>query len=128
MAERIQLKRTPGWRMPPGAVKVDRTTDWGNPFKTGEPIERDSDLWPFAARLVPGGTEGFASITLLRAEDVVSAYSWWIIEQPGLMLRMEAELGGKNLGCWCRLPRAGEPDHCHARNLMELVAELEGVI
>lgn len=30
--KRIQLKRAKGWRMPIGAVKVDRSTRWGNPF------------------------------------------------------------------------------------------------
>ena len=32
MAERVQLKRTKGWRMPPDTVKVDRQTIYGNPF------------------------------------------------------------------------------------------------
>lgn len=30
---RLQLRRTKGWRMPEGAIKVDRTTKWGNWFK-----------------------------------------------------------------------------------------------
>jgi hypothetical protein len=33
MPKRIQLSRNKGWRMPPGAVKVDRSTKWGNPWK-----------------------------------------------------------------------------------------------
>jgi hypothetical protein len=33
--ERIQLKRTKGWKLPPNTVKVDRTTRWGNPYKIG---------------------------------------------------------------------------------------------
>ena len=32
MVERVQLKRTKGWRMPPDTVKVDRGTIYGNPF------------------------------------------------------------------------------------------------
>jgi hypothetical protein len=28
--QRIQLKRTKGWRMPANTVKVDRTTRWAN--------------------------------------------------------------------------------------------------
>ena len=32
MPERIQLRRTKGWRMPPNTVKVDRSTRWGNPW------------------------------------------------------------------------------------------------
>jgi hypothetical protein len=36
LPQRIQLKRTKGWRMPANTVKVDRTTIFGNPF----PVER----------------------------------------------------------------------------------------
>ena len=35
MAERVQLRRTKGWRKPEGAVVVTRATKWGNPFKVG---------------------------------------------------------------------------------------------
>ena len=31
-AQRIQLRRAKGWRMPANTVKVDRTTLFGNPF------------------------------------------------------------------------------------------------
>lgn len=119
MPERIQLKRTRGWRMPEGAVKVDRTTIWGNPFKVREPIARGSALWPYVARIVPGGVGDMASLSLLRAEDAVACYSWWIIEQPSLMLRMADDLGGRDLACWCPAGAA-----CHADDLLELVAEL----
>jgi len=29
---RVQLRRTKGWRKPPGAVVVARPTRWGNPY------------------------------------------------------------------------------------------------
>ncbi|MFE3052314.1 DUF4326 domain-containing protein [Nocardia sp. NPDC059239] len=35
MPERIQRKRTAGWRSPEGAVYVGRPTKWGNPFTLG---------------------------------------------------------------------------------------------
>ncbi len=35
MPKRIQLSRARGWRMPPGAVKVDRSTRFGNPYRVG---------------------------------------------------------------------------------------------
>lgn len=38
MPKRIQLSHQKGWRMPPGAKKVDRTSQWGNPFKVGDQI------------------------------------------------------------------------------------------
>lgn len=33
MPDRIQLKRTAGFRLPEGAVSVARPTQWGNPFR-----------------------------------------------------------------------------------------------
>ena len=36
MPQRVQLKRSAGWKMPPNTVKVDRTTRWGNPFTIAE--------------------------------------------------------------------------------------------
>src|SRR5690606_7826441 len=36
MAERVQLSRRKGWRMPPNTVKVDRSTRWGNPYQAGQ--------------------------------------------------------------------------------------------
>lgn len=32
LPERIQLRRTKGWRMPANTVKVTRPGKWGNPF------------------------------------------------------------------------------------------------
>src|SRR5689334_8129162 len=34
--QRVQLRRSKGWHMPPGTVKVDRTTLFGNPFPVKE--------------------------------------------------------------------------------------------
>lgn len=39
MPVRIQRKRVPGWRQPPGAIYVGRPTVWGNPFKGPEAVE-----------------------------------------------------------------------------------------
>lgn len=33
MPQRIQRKRTKGWRMPEGAIYVGRPTVYGNPFE-----------------------------------------------------------------------------------------------
>jgi uncharacterized protein DUF4326 len=33
--QRVQLRRTKGWRMPANTVRVDRTTRWGNPVVVG---------------------------------------------------------------------------------------------
>ena len=36
MPNRVQLKRSKGWKMPADTVKIDRTTRWGNPFTPQE--------------------------------------------------------------------------------------------
>lgn len=120
MPERIQRKRTRGWRMPDGAVYVGRGTRWGNPFIIGEPINRDSDLWPYIAQQFPGGTAGFQSVKPLLRETVAVAHGWWFIEQPHLMLAVAEELGGRDLACWCPLPAPGEEDICHAAFLLAM--------
>lgn len=35
MPERVQLRRTRGWKMPPNTVSVARPTRWGNPWAVG---------------------------------------------------------------------------------------------
>ena len=35
MPDRIQLRRTAGWRLPPGARSVARPHPWSNPFRIG---------------------------------------------------------------------------------------------
>lgn len=104
MPERIQLRRTRGWRMPTGAVKVDRTTVFGNPFDAGEYGQGKAvDL--FEAFLYGGGER-----TYLR-RGVPAVY-------PSDALLLTA-LGGQSLGCWCA---GGTP--CHADILLALVEAL----
>ena len=51
MPERIQRKRTKGWRMPVGAVYVGRPTKWGNPFPIAETSARYA-VGRFRSRLI----------------------------------------------------------------------------
>jgi Domain of unknown function (DUF4326) len=116
---RIQRRRTAGWKLPEGAICVTRPGKWGNPFVVGEAIERDSDLWPYIADLVPGIDDELfpgaklSSVTLSRAEDAVEAHFRWFLEQPALMITVERELGGHDLACYCK---PGAP--CHADTLL----------
>jgi Domain of unknown function (DUF4326) len=123
--ERIQLRRTKGWRKPLDAVVVSRPSKWGNPFAVGEEIGRDSPLWPYLAQAVPGGTGGLASVKPLTREIVVDAYGWWLIEQPHLMLSLKSELAGRDLACWCPLPEPGQDDVCHAATLLAIANDQE---
>lgn len=40
MTQRIQRRRTKGWRMPEGAVYVGRGSKWGNPYMARQRHER----------------------------------------------------------------------------------------
>lgn len=105
MPERIQLRRSNGWRMPPNTVKVDRSTRWGNPFRVGTEGVPDAAA---AVRLFS---------RLLEMQDQIAADHKWFVFTNG---RLIADLGGKNLACWCR---PGEP--CHADLLIRAANQLE---
>lgn len=82
MPERIQLRRTKGWRMPPNTVKVDRSTEWGNPFSVTPEYSAEDAVRDFRSYVEGGLLNGVGyPLTALR---------------------------GKNLACWCK---PGEPCH-----------------
>lgn len=90
--QRIQLRRTKGWRMPPNTVNVARPSRWGNPHRVG-----------WCPRCGAEHTLDEA-IAEFRAE----------VEDCTPFIALEA-LRGKNLACWCR---PGDP--CHADVLLEI--------
>ncbi len=145
MPRRIQRLRTPGWRMPPGAVYVGRPSRWSNPF----PIRGDWAVW--AAPCV-----GCRADEAGRREAAVRHYRDWLrifpgaddadlhyraglmAERPGWKNRdsgelhiicgdiltvpraptievIRAELRGRDLVCWCPLDQP-----CHADVLLKL--------
>ena len=114
---RIQLSRRRGWRMPPGTVKADRTTLWGNPFVVGRPII-------------------YQPSTYVR--DRRHAASLYRTHAPhNAQLREAARvLRGYNLACWCRLcdrHRDGKPagvrcpdcEPCHVDTLLTIANPTE---
>ncbi|MFF7476634.1 DUF4326 domain-containing protein [Streptomyces sp. NPDC008092] len=123
MPKRIQRKRIPGWRKPEGAVYVGRPTRFGNPFtiapaasERGGPL----DMWAVEHQ---GRTLGrWDDKTAARAE-ATDRYARWIREPEQAEQRrlFRALLHGRGLACWCPLPEPGQPDHCHAAVLIELV-------
>lgn len=94
MPQRIQRKRTKGWKMPEGVVYVGRPTMWGN----------------FAAEVC----------CITDHAEAVAAYRRWIDEVASWAWkgRVVADLKGKDLACWCRLDQP-----CHADVLLELANE-----
>lgn len=108
--ERIQLKRTKGWRMPANTVKVDRSTKWGNPFVPGKP----APVGPTKGEIVADRRHAFI---LYRSMAPFNAQ---------LVTAARAELAGKNLACWCPHDDLYE-DVCHAAVLLK-IANGKGIL
>lgn len=102
MPNRIQRKRTLGWRKPEGAVVVSRPSRWGNPFVIGETTKFPFDVFGPRVRDAALAVEMFRSYARITCgyEDLV-----------------RSELAGKDLVCWCA---AGTP--CHADVLLEIAS------
>jgi hypothetical protein len=98
MPIRVQLRRTKGWRMPPGTRKVDRSTRWGNPWRAG--IEGPDGATPADTG------EAVARFRRMLRDPALRA-------QAGYPMDL-SPLQGADLACWCR---PGEP--CHADALLE---------
>jgi len=97
MADRIQLSRAKGWRMPPNTVVVSRPSLWGNPFKAAD----------------YGRGEHAQAIAM-------TLFECWLEEpaQKPLVAAIKRDLRGKNLACWCK---SGTP--CHADVLIKIAKE-----
>jgi hypothetical protein len=123
---RVQLKRTPGWRMPAETVKVDRSTRWGNPFRDSQSSHDEESSIELA--------NGMRMIVddWWTPEIVVELFGCWMtglpIQDPSYISPRElvkrnalrpvpdlTPLRGKNLACWCK---PGAP--CHADVLLRL--------
>lgn len=100
--QRIQLRRTKGWRLPANTKKVDRSTRWGNPYLPCSFRDREKVK---ARGLIPMPTRHDA-VRFFRAyaEKRLKTEPDWL--KP---------LRGQNLACWCK---PGEP--CHGDVLLEL--------
>ncbi len=103
LPSRIQLSRAKGWRMPAGAVKVDRSTIYGNPFYVGQDGDAAECVRRYRQFLMGAAVMPSTSAGRHRASG-----------HP-LMPRLRHDLRGKPLACWCAL---GAP--CHADVLLEL--------
>lgn len=93
--QRIQRKRTKGYKTPPNTVYVGRPGKWGNPYKISDAGNR------------------CAAVQLFR--ELVNRE----VANPSLpypsIAEIKKELAGKNLSCFCKL---GEI--CHADILLKI--------
>jgi Domain of unknown function (DUF4326) len=116
MAERIQLRRTRGWRLPEGAVSVARPGRWGNPYTVAGAIENEYAATTDEARKV--AVEFFRGWLLGLEQGDQDRYTVGSHAYDRLWMREHLpELSGKTLACWCP---PGVP--CHADVLAAVVS------
>jgi hypothetical protein len=89
--------------MPEGAVYVGRGTEWGNPWRVGDPLLVQ---WPRGAE-----TQTVREV-VITAELAVALYR--IAFTPDAEMA-RADFIGRDLACWCPLDQP-----CHADVLLEL--------
>ncbi|MBB4920958.1 DUF4326 domain-containing protein [Streptosporangium saharense] len=111
--QRIQRRRTAGWRKPPGAVIVDRTSRWGNPAR----LERqETNLWRVVVE-DQGAMVGLGhDLTEGQAREVATTYyRGHLARRPELAEQARQLLAGRDLACPCS-PGA----MCHGDVLLEI--------
>lgn len=116
-------------------MKVDRTTKWGNPFNFKHP----SHCWTALAYGCKGDPAGRNEASVLAFRGWITSGKFMLLTGCGLfagngkksvaaalspdvaapkapsLSKIQAELSGKNLACWCALDAP-----CHADVLLEL--------
>jgi hypothetical protein len=109
--QRIQLRRTKGWRKPEGAIVVSRPSKWGNPWTAAECsnyAESGRDLAASFFRSAMADRQWDIDRGLDPAEHEILGF------YPPLD-EIRAELAGHDLACWCPLDQP-----CHADVLLEI--------
>ncbi|EIU48439.1 DUF4326 domain-containing protein [Mycobacteroides abscessus] len=97
MPERIQLRRTKGWRKPEGAIVVSRPSRWGNPYRADGNRPQAVALFRDMLQRAPVGDGG------------------WGLDGESVFDTIRRELRGHDLACWCPLDQP-----CHADVLLEI--------
>ena len=88
--------------MPPNTVKVDRSTEWGNPFVVGKP-------------------GGVYTAKVMNRRHAMQLYRSVASDNEKLVAAAREHLRGKNLACWCLPPvNPYEADECHVAVLLEI--------
>jgi len=112
--ERIQQRRTKGWRKPENTVSVARPGKFGNPFRIVRThCSASGRCW--AVSLGDMVVQQHVGSERRARELAVYFYRSWMEEDDRHDLPDPSELRGKNLMCFCPLDQP-----CHADVLLEL--------
>lgn len=124
MPERIQLRRTKGWRKPEGAIVVSRPSRWGNPFRIyhghsliGPPWSVARETWTHI--LADQCVTGYITSTDMSADQPVRVFRDLLAvrqrDEPDRLAEWIEPLVGHDLACWCPVDQP-----CHADVLLEI--------
>lgn len=113
---RIQRKRTKGFKTPKNTVYVGRPTKFGNPFR----LTPDGWIQYHKVGKIIGSAWCYWSVSNgFTLKDIVELYEQWIkgeLKHNGLPTPPDiSNLKGKNLSCFCSLQSP-----CHADILLKL--------
>lgn len=116
---RVQRKRTKGFKLPENTVCVNRGTKWGNPYKVGKPIQ---EAIGFNTMIINGvaNKQQWLNNEPLNNHQACILYEVYLRD----MIKHDpekfdlSELKGKNLACFC-----GLDIECHADILINLINE-----
>jgi len=110
--QRIQLRRTKGWRLPPGTKSVARPTRYGNPFRVVR-LWHEWQAWDDLPAGPLRATEDEATADAVEAFRLACGP-----DGPQEISSADLDaLVGFDLACWC--PLQGQP--CHADILLRWV-------
>ena len=107
LPQRIQRKRTKGWRMPEGAIYVGRGSKWGNPFKVGAPVPK---VWLHMEFDRTDTIKYLGDIPVTDHSEAVRLYKKYAAPTADDCV---THLSGEDLACWCPLDKP-----CHADVLL----------
>lgn len=109
MPQRIQLRRTKGWRKPADAIVVSRPSMWGNPFPVDVYGGRAVDLYE---TLMQG------RMSIAEMESLSKHIDGSLVMYRATILKGLYRLRGHDLCCWC-----SPLIRCHADHLLKIANE-----
>jgi hypothetical protein len=105
---RIRLGRGQRLEMPAGTVRVDRVTQYGNPFRIGEPVDMQlAKRW--------GWKIEDPARRCRDAKEAADLFARALATDEANKAVLRNVLRGKNLACWCSLHQP-----CHADILLQV--------
>lgn len=108
--QRIQRKRTKGWRLPENTVCVNRPSEFGNPFTVNPKLA--------AAREARKNSSQWTHDECHACKDnaeAVRMFRYSVERDAAYCQRAQNLLRGKNLACFCALDKP-----CHVDVLLEI--------